>query len=523
MSDFDREQVANSQADGGPVLAIESTTLARLRKKFLVWGVAIASSLTTSGAVTLAPSTAWAQEEPAATEKDDEGKKEGFDPSVFSKLLASKEFDKAGELLDAAIAENPDDPRFVGMSMSLAVNLLRTDATAAQKRLTGLHASLLARKDLDTQSTMAISSSVLYLMQMKDLTVDEKLAIADQSLEKVKSLETAASDMAAQNILTSKCRLLSGEDRHEEAKAIMDGVLASARDAIDPDDTASTKKFIMLASTYGSTLNSSHPDAVQEVYNEANTLALKQLESDEAGVAEFATFYSLNSSRSSLLSYSDPKQASQLLDSIGEQLESLTERLDEDAAKGLSRYESMLASSRSRMAAALAREALIGTEAPALDAAHFVAMDSVSMDDLKGKVVLLDFWAVWCGPCIATFPHLTEWHEKYSDKGLTIIGVTKFYGYSWDEEAGRATRAETPPEPEVELAMLERFRESYELHHGFVVTPKDSEYSQAFQVTGIPQAVLLDKEGKIRMIKVGSGEANAKALEAEIESLLGVE
>ena len=123
------------------------------------------------------------------------------------------------------------------------------------------------------------------------------------------------------------------------------------------------------------------------------------------------------------------------------------------------------------------------------------------------------------GPCIATFPHLIEWQEKYGDKGLKIIGITKYYGYEWDDESGKAKRGEDVS-PETELTMLERFRESYKLHHGFIVTPKESDYAGKFLVTGIPQAVLVDKEGKIRMIKVGSGDANAQALEAEIESLL---
>jgi thiol-disulfide isomerase/thioredoxin len=47
----------------------------------------------------------------------------------------------------------------------------------------------------------------------------------------------------------------------------------------------------------------------------------------------------------------------------------------------------------------------------------------VSLASFKGKVILLNFWATWCGPCLASFPHLKEWHEKYKDKGLTVVGV----------------------------------------------------------------------------------------------------
>jgi hypothetical protein len=69
--------------------------------------------------------------------------------------------------------------------------------------------------------------------------------------------------------------------------------------------------------------------------------------------------------------------------------------------------------------------------------------------------------------------------------------------------------------------MLEKFRESHGLKHPFFVTPAQSDFQAAYGVTGIPHAVLIDKAGKIQMIRVGSGEANAKDLEAKIEELLG--
>jgi len=67
-------------------------------------------------------------------------------------------------------------------------------------------------------------------------------------------------------------------------------------------------------------------------------------------------------------------------------------------------------------------EAMVGKEPPPLYLTdwHGKKMD---LDQLKGKVVLIDVWATWCGPCLAAIPHNNELLEKYGDKGLVIIGV----------------------------------------------------------------------------------------------------
>lgn len=197
-----------------------------------------------------------------------------------------------------------------------------------------------------------------------------------------------------------------------------------------------------------------------------------------------------------------------------------TESQEKSELQSLKNLERRNASMRDRLKTALAREALIGTEAPEIKADHFIATAPVTMADLRGKVVLLDFWAVWCGPCIATFPHLIEWHEKYADKGLVILGQTSFYNYTWDESTGKASHAEGAAPPADELAMLEKFRESHQLRHGFLVSRKASGYTKPFAVSMIPQAVLIDKQGKIQLIRVGSSKANAKAVEKKIEELL---
>ena len=66
---------------------------------------------------------------------------------------------------------------------------------------------------------------------------------------------------------------------------------------------------------------------------------------------------------------------------------------------------------------------LVGSPAPALDGKYYSG-DAGTLAKNKGKVVIVDFWATWCGPCRATMPSLDALYEKYKDKGLEIIGVS---------------------------------------------------------------------------------------------------
>ncbi|MBL9122945.1 MAG: TlpA family protein disulfide reductase [Planctomycetaceae bacterium] len=164
--------------------------------------------------------------------------------------------------------------------------------------------------------------------------------------------------------------------------------------------------------------------------------------------------------------------------------------------------------------------ALLGQDAVPLKPDDWVNGSPLTDEELRGKVVLLDFWAVWCGPCIATFPHLREWQEKYADKGLVIIGVTNYYKYGWNAEQQRAEPVEGIT-PEQERLALEEFAKHHELKHRFAVMPEMSDFAEKYGVQGIPQVVVIDRQGKIRLIKVGSGPENAEAIQTMLDRLLG--
>jgi thiol-disulfide isomerase/thioredoxin len=146
---------------------------------------------------------------------------------------------------------------------------------------------------------------------------------------------------------------------------------------------------------------------------------------------------------------------------------------------------------------------------PEIVGSQWIEQTPVKLSALRGKVVLLDFWAHWCGPCRVTLPNLSRWHEAYKNKGLVILGVTRYFGHGNQE----------PMTPGEELVFLRDFKKRNRLPYGIVVED-GSQNDLNYGVNSIPMSFLIDRNGVLRYISPGASDEEIESLGQMIKKVL---
>jgi thiol-disulfide isomerase/thioredoxin len=126
--------------------------------------------------------------------------------------------------------------------------------------------------------------------------------------------------------------------------------------------------------------------------------------------------------------------------------------------------------------------------------------EPLSMQQLRGKVVLIDFWTYTCINCVNTLPHVKHWHQKYKDQGLVVVGVHT-PEYAFERSTENVKKA------------LTRFQISYPV-------AQDNRYAtwSAYSNRYWPAVYLIDRKGRIAYTHFGEGQY--AQTEAAIQALL---
>lgn len=126
----------------------------------------------------------------------------------------------------------------------------------------------------------------------------------------------------------------------------------------------------------------------------------------------------------------------------------------------------------------------------------------LKLEDLKGKVVLLNLWATWCGPCREEIPHLVELQDKYRDKGFEVVGL------------------DVDPEAKEDI---EKFMAEMKINYtiGWAHEDLSNEIVRLNRMGGIPQSILINREGQLTGVFLGGGDRVIAKMKETVTKIVG--
>lgn len=137
-----------------------------------------------------------------------------------------------------------------------------------------------------------------------------------------------------------------------------------------------------------------------------------------------------------------------------------------------------------------------GQPAPAFELPN-LKQETIKLSAYKGKVVYLDFWASWCGPCRKTFPWMNEMQKKYSKSGFEVVAIN----VDQKKELADGFLAKSPAEFTVLL-------------------DSQGAVPKKFEIQGMPSSFIIDRNGIVQLAHKGFKEGQAEELESEIRKLI---
>lgn len=143
------------------------------------------------------------------------------------------------------------------------------------------------------------------------------------------------------------------------------------------------------------------------------------------------------------------------------------------------------------------RVSLIGKPAPEILVKHWINSEPLSLESLRGRVIVLEFWATWCRSCVEVFPKVKRLHEEHADRGLSVLALTRHYYTS----PGPVESAEK------ELELIHNYVREHALEFPVGVS-EDATTQMTYGAVGLPTVALIDRRGVVRAFgRFEGGEA----------------
>ena len=122
---------------------------------------------------------------------------------------------------------------------------------------------------------------------------------------------------------------------------------------------------------------------------------------------------------------------------------------------------------------------------------------NVRLDELRGQVVLVNFWATWCGPCRSEMPHLDQLYQKYHKSGFVLLGVN------------------IDDNPATALSTAQKLNVSFP-----ILLDTDKKVSKLYDLNTMPSTIVIDRDGKMRFLTRGFHAGTERDYEQQIRGLL---